>query len=64
MRKFILEIDLGNDAMDNSADVAKALKDISERLERAEYDFAQYLVRGISDVNGNYVGSWRVTEKP
>lgn len=62
--KFVLEIELGNDAMENGADVGEALRRVAESV---------YLPVGcivtptiapvkIRDINGNTVGKWEVRE--
>jgi hypothetical protein len=60
MSKFILEIELGNDAMRENADVVAALRGVASRLERTEYPMDEDIVRSISDRNGNMVGNFRV----
>ena len=59
--KFTLEIELGNDAMQTYADIARATQrifsDFSRRHEDAEDDAGR-----IYDVNGNKVGFWEVSE--
>lgn len=59
--KFILEIELGNEAMRNVVQIAGALIDTSEYLlQHAEPALAY--PRPIRDVNGNMVGSYRLAE--
>ena len=50
---FRLGIELGNDAMQTPEDVADALRDIADRIERGDLTGG-----GIRDENGNTVGSW------
>lgn len=51
METFNLTIKLGNDAMQTPMDVARALRELADRMEdRAEFDVAIY------DDNGNRVG--------
>ncbi len=58
--KFTLEIRLGNDAMQNGADVITAIKDSLKGEETLRLDVG---VGGVLwDVNGNVVGKWKVTE--
>lgn len=60
--KFKLEIELENDAMQDQHDVAKALKDVAERLNKlVSTRFGPYGLEGkIKDLNGNTVGKWKV----
>ena len=54
---FALRIELGNDAMKTRSHLAKALREVAERLEK---DSSREL-RGdgsIKDINGNTVGGW------
>lgn len=62
MRKFILEIELENDAMQTPRDVAQVLRRIARRLDR---DMQRWFVDdacSIRDENGNAVGKWVTTE--
>lgn len=53
--KFKLEIELGNDAMQDQHDVAKVLRDVANHLG------GPYGLSGkIKDDNGNTVGRWEV----
>ncbi len=58
--KFTLTIELGNDAMQNSFDVARALKKTADRLEMLKLgkEFRKSESGNISDDNGNTVGKW------
>lgn len=62
--KFILKIDLENDAMHTQHDVAAALRDVAEslgELDTSPFAFAVYSGKGkIRDINGNVVGYWEV----
>jgi hypothetical protein len=60
MATFTLEIELGNDMMSDSKDVATALRQVALRIERNQYDMGEPLVRAIMDENGNSVGSWKI----
>jgi len=71
--KFKLEIELGNDAMQDQHDVAQALNDVEERLRKlVSGHFGPYglalmdtLLEGkIMDRNGNAVGRWEVANGP
>lgn len=62
MNKFTLEIELGNDAMKSDADIARALRQVANRLRENKYTkvvkgFGD-VTRGIMDRNGNTVGLW------
>lgn len=63
--KFSLEIDLVNDAMDSSEELADALRRIATRIHDAKYveqlngeEGQDDITRGIMDANGNTVGEW------
>jgi hypothetical protein len=60
--KFQLHIDLGNTAMQDNHDVAKALRDVADRLNRfTSSGWSPYALTGtIKDANGNAVGGWEV----
>lgn len=60
--KFQLHIDLGNAAMQDNHDVAKALRSVAERLSKfISTGWSPYALDGtIKDDNGNTVGSWEV----
>lgn len=53
MDKFTLTIDLGNDAMCSTGDIAEALRNVADRLELYAEDSGI-----IRDENGNKVGTW------
>ena len=61
MARFSLEIELGNDAMQTYADIARSVNlifsDFSRRHEPAEDDEGR-----IYDANGNRVGYWTVNQ--
>lgn len=51
-----IELDGGNDAMNTSDDIAEALRDVADKIERGDDSFR------IVDANGNTVGDvsiWR-----
>lgn len=59
--EVFLRIELGNDAMQTSADVATALRKVADRLEEKGYledEEVSSLTRGIMDLNGRTVGEW------
>lgn len=59
--RFVLTINLGNDAMQTQRDISEALRALASRLVRNE---TRYPVDGdggsITDDNGNRVGAWHV----
>ncbi len=54
--KFILDITMGNDAMQSGDDVRNALEDVGHKLN---LDQEAGIIR---DINGNTVGEWRFEE--
>ncbi len=58
MKKFELEIELGNDAMKTRFDVAKALSEVARRLRTTGRNY-----QAIMDRNGNKVGKWTFKEE-
>ena len=60
MSKFVLEIELGNDAMQDCQQIAGALIKVAGRLIKNQYDLNEDIVRGIVDENGNSVGFWKL----
>ena len=58
MREFTLRIEMGNEAMQTSEDVAGVLRDVANRL-----DYCMDRQSGkILDYNGNTVGEWGFTK--
>jgi hypothetical protein len=57
--RFVLEINLGNDAMQDRMDVADALKRVSRTLAASPLPED---TQGVCDSNGNTVGRWRFEE--
>lgn len=55
MNKFILKIELGNDAMQNQADVAHALMTVATKIRKTGS-----IEGAIFDDNGNKVGTYQV----
>jgi hypothetical protein len=57
--KFVLEIELGNDAMQTAEDVAEAIRAKLKGIEASTFDAPEgpYNIR---DRNGNTVGKWEV----
>lgn len=57
--RFELNITLGNDAMQSGPDVARALREVADRIEDG------LEARGpIRDANGNTVGQYGPVERP
>lgn len=59
--KFTLTIELGNDAMQDSIDVAMRIRVVADRLIRLNHDFSVVTIGPVRDLNGNTVGRWEVT---
>lgn len=59
--RFTLIIDLGNDAMQTPADVAKALRDAAAHLDVCT-NVEPPIARDMRDANGNKVGFWSFDE--
>jgi hypothetical protein len=57
MSKFTLEVELGNAAMRTAADVARALRQAAERVEKYLGSPVNMVIK---DDNGNKVGTWRI----
>lgn len=59
--KFKLEIELGNEAMLTSHDIAEALRDVMRKLRKDSEDSLEEAFKGrIKDLNGNTVGGWQI----
>ncbi len=60
--KFVLSINLENEAMQDQHDVAGALRNVADRLDKlVSSNFGPYGLEGkIMDRNGNSVGRWEV----
>lgn len=58
MAKVLMEIDLGNDAMQTGEDIANALRKVSLIIEKAPIE--EGFVTIIRDENGNNVGILRI----
>jgi len=59
--KFELELTLGNEAMVSGEDIAWALRNLADKLERT-YGCADMETEDkgrVRDLNGNTVGTWR-----
>ncbi len=67
-RKFQVEIEMGNDAMQTTGDIANAVRCAIYNLDHKQGEDIQvrnWTVTGgkLKDRNGNVVGNWRLTEK-
>lgn len=60
MEQFKLTIRLGNEAMQDSDDIAEALRRSADRIEQRD----NAAEGAILDRNGNTVGSFEVLERP
>lgn len=64
-KKFVLELEIGNDAMITSGDIARALAKVGKAIV-AEYGQKRSLrpvhSRTVRDDNGNTVGGWNIVE--
>lgn len=59
--ELFVRIEIGNDGMMTSAQVAEALRNIAKRLEDNRYlenEECFQLSRGVMDANGNTIGEW------
>lgn len=55
--KFLLEITMDNAAFDDPQELARIVAETAIKISASDWDGDQYPVR---DVNGNYVGFWRI----
>jgi hypothetical protein len=60
MTKFMLSIELDNDAMQTGDEVAEVLSKVARQVDGLEY-FVPGLYGNLRDENGNLVGSWQVS---
>jgi hypothetical protein len=60
MSKFILEIELGNDAMRSGYDIAEALGRVSTRIYNTGLNPTKPSIGDVRDINGNVVGKYEV----
>lgn len=59
--KFVIEIDLGNDAMQTANHVVNAISQSVLKQASSMFDpLNQHEAGAIRDVHGNTVGTWRV----
>jgi hypothetical protein len=58
--KVVIEIELGNEAMQTGADVAQALGTVQHRIEDLLLPLRVTDEGPVKDVNGNRVGMWWV----
>lgn len=60
---FKLNIQLGNDAMQSCADVARALRTAADRVESSANAAPARVGAVIRDDNGNTVGAWAFEQR-
>lgn len=58
MDTFELKIELGNDAMQDGADVARLLRKLAKQIDWERFTASDY--GNCMDVNGNTVARWEV----
>ena len=58
--KFVLRIDLGNDAMQTRADIEEVLRKLGKNLAYMSDPPEDGDEGKIQDINGNTVGEWHV----
>jgi len=58
--KFVLEIEMGNDAVQTPRDVAFVLKRAAVSVSRVEDWHESYKEARILDANGNTIGQWEI----
>lgn len=64
MSQFSLFVQLGNDAMQDMADVADLLERAAASMRRDHEegeDFGSVDAASLRDLNGNRVGNWQIT---
>jgi len=59
--KFLLEIELGNEAMSRTSHVSEVLRKVAKMVDEAQ--IRRLDGSRIMDVNGNTVGKWEFTER-
>lgn len=57
---FTLTIELGNDAMRSTRDIARTLREVADRISPNWRITPQAESHKIMDANGNSVGQWEV----
>lgn len=62
--KFIVEIELGNDAMQTNRDVSKALRQVAKEVDHQGAMFRKPTEFKIRDLNGNTVGRYETADEP
>lgn len=55
MERFLIEIDIGNDAMQGAPDIVDALREVIGRIEMGHTLFGK-----VSDANGNKCGKFHI----
>lgn len=59
--KLVIEVELGNDAMQSAADAAVSINEALVRQSASAYDpLNEHETGSIHDDNGNTVGTWEV----
>ena len=62
--RFILTLDLGNDAMRFWADISRALRQVADSVDGgSEEDVLSGDSNSIRDTNGNRVGNWKTIHR-
>lgn len=57
--KFTLSIKLGNESMQDPADIAEALRNVADSLDHGQH-LDDLVGAPIMDLNGNKVGDWDI----
>jgi hypothetical protein len=61
-KQFFIKINLGNELMQDGADVAEALREVADKIDGLALKFPFSEAYSIQDKNGNTVGSYGVKE--
>lgn len=62
--RFILTLDLGNDAMRFWSDISRALRQVADHVDSgSEEDVLSGDSNSIRDANGNRVGNWKTIHR-
>lgn len=61
-RHFVIDIQMSNDAMQTSADIARSLRDVADFLDNFGELDASDTSQIILDLNGNKIGAWEYKE--
>lgn len=60
MEQFALRIEMGNEAMQTPQDIANALREAADKLDRLDPEIT-FSKGSIHDLNGNKVGKWEAS---